>query len=400
MEFNLGKLPTREQCQDIISKTEAFYCTKREVQGFEIELYDYRLASYTDYVNNNAFELRGLCFVNNNGTWERNILMQKFFNLNETQDWMYEDVKDKKVDMVQVKEDGSVITFIRLPNGNVVAKSKMSFDSDQAIMAQKIYDNNEVIRNFVNFCLDTNLVPIFELVSPFNQIVLVYDDTQLRLLQVRDNLTGKYLNIYKLYYSYFGSVFDEDNDENKAKIVLTQRLRSKLYSSPTLEDLMEMQVAEQNVEGWVVTLEDGQMLKIKTAWYFAAHHLTTSNITRENLLLELVLTDQLDDVLCVVQGEKKKYLEEMSSKIQHYFNHKVTEYKSLRGLYFNKFQEDRKEFAMKHKNDELFNAVMKTLDTSFRDIEETAKKAVKDYLLKKYNTLTSAKEFLNSLASE
>jgi predicted RNA-binding protein (virulence factor B family) len=66
------------------------------------------------------------------------------------------------------------------------------------------------------------------------------------------------------------------------------------------------------------------MLKIKTVWYFAAHHLTTSNITRENLLLELVLTDQLDDVLCVVEGEKKKYLEEMSSKIQHYFNHKVT----------------------------------------------------------------------------
>ena len=191
-------LPTREECQEIVSRTEAFYCTKREVQGFEIELYDYRLASYTDYVDNNAFELRGLCFVNNNGTWERNILMQKFFNLNETRDWMYEDVKDKKVDMVQVKEDGSVISFIKLPNGNVVAKSKMSFVSDQAIMAQEIYDNNEVIRNFINCCLDQNLVPVFELVSPFNQIVLVYNDTQLRLLQVRDNNTGKYLNIYEI----------------------------------------------------------------------------------------------------------------------------------------------------------------------------------------------------------
>lgn len=152
-------------------------------------------------------------------------------------------------------------------------------------------------------------------------------------------------------------------------------------------------------EGVVVRTEDGQMLKIKTAWYFAAHHLTTSNITRENLLLELVLTDQLDDVLCVVEGEKKKYLEETSSKIQHYFNHKVTEYKLLRGLYFNKFQENRKEFAMKHKNDELFNAVMKTLDTSFRDVEQTAVIAVKDFMLKKYNTLTSAREFLNSLGS-
>jgi hypothetical protein len=87
----------------------------------------------------------------------------------------------------------------------------------------------------------------------------------------------------------------------------------------------------------------------------------------------------------------------MSAKIQHNFNHLVTEYKSLRGLYFNKFQEDRKEFALKYKNHELFNAVMKTLNTSFRDVEQTAKQAVTDFLLKKYNTLTSAREFLNLL---
>ena len=139
------------------------------------------------------------------------------------------------------------------------------------------------------------------------------------------------------------------------------------------------------------------MVKVKTMWYFAAHHLTTDNVTRENLLLELVLTDKLDDVLCVVQGEKKKYLEEMSAKIQHNFNHLVTEYKSLRGLYFNKFQEDRKEFALKYKNHELFNAVMKTLNTSFRDVEETAKSAVSDFLLKKYNSPTSAREFFKTL---
>ena len=65
-------LPTREECQELVKNTEVFYCTKRNVNGFEVELYDYRLASFGDFVNNNAFELRGLCFVNNNGTWERN----------------------------------------------------------------------------------------------------------------------------------------------------------------------------------------------------------------------------------------------------------------------------------------------------------------------------------------
>lgn len=382
-------LPTREECQEIVSRTEAFYCTKREVQGFEIELYDYRLASYHDFFpeneDKNYSELRGLCFVNNNGTWERNILMQKFFNLGETLNYQLEDVQYKKIVRIQDKADGSIINFIKLPNGNVVAKSKMSFESDQAIMAQEIYDNSKELQSLVLSIMSDNKTAIFELISPFNQIVLPYNETKLVLLQIRDNASGKYLTKEAI-----DSYLELHNYNVKAEE----------FELMPFEKLLELQLTEQNIEGWIVTLEDGQMLKIKTAWYFAAHHLTTSNITRENLLLELVLTDQLDDVLCVVQGEKKKYLEEMSSKIQHYFNHKVTEYKSLRGLYFNKFREDRKEFAMKHKNDELFNAVMKTLDTSFRDIEETAKKAVKDYLLKKYNTLTSAKEFLNSLASE
>lgn len=382
-------LPTLDEVEEICSKNEAFYIKETKVQGFEIKLADYRLASYHDFFpeneDKNYSELRGLCFVNNNGTWERNILMQKFFNLGETLNYQLEDVQYKKIVRIQDKADGSIINFIKLPNGNVVAKSKMSFESDQAIMAQEIYDNSKELQSLVLSIMSDNKTAIFELISPFNQIVLPYNETKLVLLQIRDNASGKYLTKEAI-----DSYLELHNYNVKAEE----------FELMPFEKLLELQLTEQNIEGWIVTLEDGQMLKIKTAWYFAAHHLTTSNITRENLLLELVLTDQLDDVLCVVQGEKKKYLEEMSSKIQHYFNHKVTEYKSLRGLYFNKFREDRKEFAMKHKNDELFNAVMKTLDTSFRDIEETAKKAVKDYLLKKYNTLTSAKEFLNSLASE
>lgn len=382
-------LPTLDEVEEICSKNEAFYIKETKVQGVEIKLADYRLASYHDFFpeneDKNYSELRGLCFVNNNGTWERNILMQKFFNLGETLNYQLEDVQYKKIVRIQDKADGSIINFIKLPNGNVVAKSKMSFESDQAIMAQEIYDNSKELQSLVLSIMSDNKTAIFELISPFNQIVLPYNETKLVLLQIRDNASGKYLTKEAI-----DSYLELHNYNVKAEE----------FELMPFEKLLELQLTEQNIEGWIVTLEDGQMLKIKTAWYFAAHHLTTSNITRENLLLELVLTDQLDDVLCVVQGEKKKYLEEMSSKIQHYFNHKVTEYKSLRGLYFNKFREDRKEFAMKHKNDELFNAVMKTLDTSFRDIEETAKKAVKDYLLKKYNTLTSAKEFLNSLASE
>lgn len=78
------ELPTRERCQEIVNTTEAFYYTQRNIFGYNVELYDYHLASFGDFVNNEAWELRGLCFIQDeNGDWHRNILMNKFFNLNE-----------------------------------------------------------------------------------------------------------------------------------------------------------------------------------------------------------------------------------------------------------------------------------------------------------------------------
>jgi hypothetical protein len=32
-------LPTREECQELVKNTEVFYCTKRNVNGFEVELW-------------------------------------------------------------------------------------------------------------------------------------------------------------------------------------------------------------------------------------------------------------------------------------------------------------------------------------------------------------------------
>ena len=278
-----------------------------------------------------------------------------------------------------------MISFVKFPDGSFVAKSKMSFESEQAQLAQDIFNSNPKIEGLVKRLNAEGLVGIFELCSPFNQIVLPYNETELKLIQIRNNETGVYLNNNEM--NYYLKEFNLEEVASKEFNV----------SEFTFEKLLELQESEKNIEGWVVTLDCGQMLKIKTLWYFQTHAITTDNVTRENLLLELVINDKLDDVLSVVQGEKKKYLEEMSEKIQHFFNHKVVEYKELRGLYYNKYNENRKEFALKYRNHELFNAVMKTLDTSFRDIEETAKKAVGEYILKKYNTLTEARNLLNEL---
>ena len=373
-------LPTRDECQEIVKNSEAFYCINTNVQGFEVEVYNYRLASLDNFKEHNAFELRGLCFIKHPaGTWERNILLNKFFNLNENQDWELNNLKNYKIIRVQEKLDGSVIGFIKLPNGNIVAKSKMSFDNEQAKMAQEIYDKSENLRNFINDCFEDDIVPIFELISPFNQVVINYSTTELRLLQMRYKETGEYVGniLMNSYIKEYNIKCSKDE---------------KLYN---FDELLEIQETEQNIEGFVVTLENGKMFKIKTKWYFENHKIITENDT-ENKLIPLILEDKIDDILSITTGEKKLFIENIVEIVQHKFNHLVIEYKKLRGSYYNKFNENKKEFALKYKNHELFGYVCKNLNTSFRDIEEIAEKSVKEFILKKTRTLTDAREFIKN----
>lgn len=382
-------LPSRDECQKLAQVSEVFYCQNFTINGYLVEIYNYRLANYSDFKDNNAWELRGLTFVQDkNLEWHRHTLMNKFFNLNQTPGWMLEDVKDKKVVRVQDKLDGSIINPIKFPDGSIRMKSKMSFDSEQAIMAQEIFENNTNLQEFIRDCYEDDLMPIFELVSPKNQIVLSYQNTELRLIQMRYTQTGIYES-----KEFMKSVAKEYN----LSLAQDFHIVTGENSKPVLEDLMQRAETEENIEGWVVTLEDGQMIKIKTKWYLALHGLATEG-TRENLLVETILDDRIDDVIAMLpEGEKKDFIIETTEKVQHKFNHLVTEYKFLRGQYFNKFQENRKEFALKYKEHALFGYVMKKLNTSFRDIEEIAESQVKQYILNCTKTLTDAKAWLEKI---
>lgn len=379
-------LPTRNECKQIVQNSEAFYLTETEIHGYKVEIYNYRLASISDFKNNNAFELRGLTFVYNTETneWERNIVLNKFFNVNEVEGWNYNDLKDKKVQRIQNKEDGSLITFVKFPDGSIRSKSKMSFDSEQAQMAQEIYNTNQNVRVLINTEIERGHVPIFELTSPFNQVVLEYSKTNLVLLQIRDSETGDYFN--KDYMISICKSFMVDLAQDYPPVGFAEMT--------PLDSLLKLKETDKDIEGWVVTFEDGQMAKIKTDWYLKRHGVISE--LRENQIIEIILNDEIDDVLSMLipESEKYKQIRNIQEIVDHKFNHMVQEYKDLRNLYFNKFGEDRKSFAQKYKTYNMFPGLMKTLNTSFKEVEETAQKTVKDYILKNTNKLNVAKEFI------
>ena len=152
-----------------------------------------------------------------------------------------------------------------------------------------------------------------------------------------------------------------------------------------------------NEEGFVVDTYKG-LVKIKHSKYVDLHRLKDSIGNMKNLI-GIILSDNIDDLIGQFQEDKETvdYIVETQTKVGHKFNHLVVEWKELRRKFYQDFGEVRKDFAIKHSKDPLFGSVMKKLDTSFKDVEQTAEKAVKEYILKITNSLGRAKEWVENL---
>lgn len=354
----MKKIPTYNEALELCQYTNSpFYETKTEVCGFSVSIFNYRLAQFSDFnspIESNpdltGFEMRGLTFVfNKDGSiFNRYVLLEKFFNLNQVPDSMYSVVKNYKIKYVNNKEDGSIASFIELPNGKIVGRSKMGFDNDQSNGINRIYKTNPDAKSFVDFCLDSNIVPIFEYVSPHNRIVLRYLKEELILLRLRDNRTGKHIDI-RDHLDKIGSIkIAPFEDEIKY-----------------LDHLIELTATQVDKEGSIVTCEDewGRdfFFKIKCPWYIERHGLFTNDIYREHIVIGYILDDKIDDILGQIpEDEKEAHLriQKIISIVKRALNKKVVEIESAYND-FVKSGSDKKDYALNHRvGNENFPFVM------------------------------------------
>jgi T4 RnlA family RNA ligase len=374
---SLNKIPTYEESVEMCSgEDDTFYESKYEVEGYPVSVFNYRLAQYKDFdmpipskPELKGFEMRGLTFVfNKDGSlYNRYVLLEKFFNLNQVPNSMYSIVKDYKIRYVNNKEDGSIATFVKLPNGKILGKSKMGFDNDQANGINKIYKNNPDVKSFVDWSLNNDIVPIFEYVAPHNRIVLRYSEEELILLRLRDNKTGKHIDI-KEHLDKIGSIkiapFEDDN---------------------TLDDLIEKSKTEVDKEGWIVQFDNDHMLKIKTDWYFQRHGLLTNDIYREHIIIGYILDDLIDDVISQIPEDEKEShmrINKIISIVKSTLRDKVDEI----NLAYKEYVESglsKKEYALKNKTNPNFPFVMNL------DKAEQLKKMSKEEILDIYDDIES-----------
>ena len=337
-------IPTYEDCRLICDTHDnfIFYESKHKEDGFDISIFNYRLATFQNFENPvpdrpdiKGYEMRGITFIfTSDGTlYKRYLLLDKFFNLEQTPCSMYSVVKDYKIKNIYNKEDGSIASFVRLPNGKVLGRSKTSFQSDQAIEIQKIYEKDGQIKQFVDFCMDEDIVPIFEFVSPQNRIVVPYANTELILLRMRDNKTGEYLDINDYTHKLDGiSVAASLGEHN-------------------LDSIKEVVLKMIGKEGVIVQFENGKMIKIKSPWYCDRHKIFTTDLNRENTLIKFIVDETIDDVISQLNDPiKAEEVDKLTSIINRYIKGISDGVDELLSNYSGNIR----EFAIKYSKDKLF----------------------------------------------
>jgi RNA ligase len=374
-------LPDLNTCFEIVKNSTSFRVKEELIDGKKVYQFSYMLATPQDFSIFNAQELRGLTFVENGSDcFSRFLHLHKFFNLNETDGYQYHELKNKNLLYVVEKLDGSMIRFVPV-NGNIRAKTKLSFESDPAKNAQIIFENNPNVRAFVEQTISDGKAAIFEYCAPGNQIVIYYDKPSLTLIQMRDETTGEYLDIYNDPYA--------TNLITKYDIPVARR-----FDNMTLDHLINQSKTLEGVEGWILVYSD-QLVKLKTSWYFERHRLISGSGIRENDIIRLVLEEKIDDLMNNIPNDQtaiRDYVTSLWQGFVNYFNTTVDELHKLLNDLRNSTN-SRKEFAeivmkdYKEYSPVLFGAYE-------NGDEQIVANCLKNMILKKTYRLEQAKEFL------
>ena len=248
--------------ENIVEASKHFVKKIEVIDGYEIITFNYRDgAKYRDFEEFDAFEMRGLSFVNG----VKFPMIHKFFNAGERYPEELKELLDKKVKSIQIKDDGSLIGFIILPNGRVIPKTKAGFSNDFTKIAKKWLgtDNNE---DSIKDLYSQDILPLFECVSDKHKIVLDYEWEGLKLIQARTT-SGKYLEVSELsdIAKKYNFVFEEPKNH-------------------TLSELLKMKSTYEGIEGFIVRFEDDSFCKVKTDWYFELH-MNEERVDRVNEIL-------------------------------------------------------------------------------------------------------------------
>lgn len=250
-------------------------------------IFNYRLASYSDFLLPSALECRGTMFlVGRDGSYRDLVCrpQKKFFNLNENPMTMGLDLTD--LYSVVVKEDGSLMSTYIHTNGELRLKSKGSTGSEQANDAMKWLKTQPALLADLRRLAARDFTVNLEWTAPWNRIVVGYQKPALVGLSVIDNETG-------IFYDR------EIVEDMELWDLLGHWVEPFEYEG----DLVEVIKNLVGAEGVVAITSNGVPFKLKGDWYLSLHR-NKDSVSNSKALIELVLMEQVDDLKTLFVGDQ------------------------------------------------------------------------------------------------
>ena len=346
----------------------SFFFADRELDGEWYRIFNYHLASYSQWLLPYALESRGITFHRDT----KRIVSRpftKFFNLNENPMTMGLDLST--VVNVWDKMDGSMISTMDISDGSSGVgfwlKTKGALESEQAIAANKLIRTDDYVELY-NFCLAHTAIGntvIMEYIGPLNRIVIPYSKHELTVLGIRNTETGEEVSLT----SY-------EDMSKELHLVKPHNVDDGETFAASIPDMVD-------IEGFVIQLESGLRFKVKTEWYMKLHFIKDS-INSQRRLFEAVVYGTSDDIKAQFWDDPISIgvIEDMENKVFPIYNNMVSTvedfYNSNKGL-------DRKEYAIKGTNElpkMLFGLVMNKYVGKVFDYKEIMIKYRKDFGIK------------------
>lgn len=349
-----------QQLQNLVASNEAFFAKDQQLDDKIYRVFNYRLASFSDFCLPGAREARGIMFeVDTDGNPIRLacFMPSKFFNLNENPFTMNLDLSDDNIDGVMDKLDGSIIsTFMH--GDKLMLKSKTSLFSDHVAQATEWLNANSYFKEKLDYFTRKGYSVHMELTSPNLRIVLGYPEVKLTILAMRRNEDGV-LVTKRNFYDFFDYEFRDDGtfyywvqeydpvffDVNPFTQPITfKQLAGLDDSKDKVSKFIDNIKSMTGVEGYIVRLKNGEHIKIKCDWYCALHH-TKDSISAPRRLFECIINEGVDDLKGMFSEDPItiERITTMEAKVVKIFNHMIS---TVEDFYNTNKELDRKSYAI------------------------------------------------------
>lgn len=193
------------------------------------------------------------------------------------------------------------------------------------------YEGVELLRlkhydfdGWLEHCYDKRLTYVFELVSPYNQIVVVYPRSRIYLLACRDVVSG------------------EERPIEDVELPLVHRPKTWPIKDVTSLSTFVDQASPAELEGAVVCDSHFRRMKVKNKSYVLAHRCKDTVMSSVRNALECVILEKVDDIAPLVPKEVADKLLHMQEKYVRY----CKEIDANVELFKERSAGSRKDFAM------------------------------------------------------